>query len=337
VGGILPFGLGVGVSAGGDIHCLSANSEGQAEPPCDATPGPGTFGPINAKLFGNPEIPTSPSCNLGSNDSRVVSNIRFGLDHLVVPAESASSPVVPDDCYNVGVNALYTLAAQGTGFPGNAVEHGLIRNGSYAGVPRLAQSDEDDLISVFGRGSANNVPLWEYLNAAAKTRKAVDLAWSCDPADWSIDEINHRGDDFDDEPHWKDMLACLRNYSSDWGVIFDEDLADNPRFAYVPQFWDELSPVSEPSSQAHRIKQFRAIFIQSMQWGTGAATGSKRIFSPGEPCITADGGTCEYSQATNNLRQVTSFLLPSAALPESVRGTSGTGGGLNPFTVTLFR
>jgi hypothetical protein len=119
------------------------------------------------------------------------------------------------------------------------------------------------------------------------------------------------------------MTKCLSDVAASGPVIFLETLSDSPRFTYVPQFWE----ATFPSGNGWRhILRFKATWLQATWWRKGGTT---TMFNPGE------AGT--FSGSNYSLVQLSGLLVPDFALPESLRGTPGPNGGLNPFLPELYR
>ncbi len=130
------------------------------------------------------------------------------------------------------------------------------------------------------KGSFDNKPLWEYLNAAGKA--------FCGPI------ANH-----------DEMAACLANMRTSGGdtTYFLESLGNSGRFAWVPLFWKELD------QKPLNIREFRPVFLQTTLWGC----------EPG-PCVLHDPGEPLASPILGNhkLDSLTALQIPRANLPDII-------------------
>ena len=345
-GGILPFGLPAGATG---HYCLSSGPAGISGGPCEGSQD-GDFGTLQGKKFGNPETPSTPNCTGSPLGEVLAQNISHGYDHIVRPAPGiAAATEIRDQCTDTGgpvaagpgfANTLET----DTGFPNNGAEQGLFgpvpaeNGGGYGGyTPRMAQGGGlNGTTTVFGK-TADDTPLWWYLRPyAVATSYGPDVAGddgpaSCDPAtftppagpptiDWDSDGIP------DPNRSWQHMQACLREYAALGysGVIFQQGLGNNrARFGYVPQF-HELA--LGPGSKWLHVDTFRAVYLQATTWGTGAPT----VHNPGQGCAPTP------CIGTKPMTQMSAFVIPDSALPHSLRGSTASNPGLNPFTVELF-
>lgn len=348
-GGVLPFGLNPGTGSG--LVCLSDAPGGLAYNQCNG-PEEGNFGTIQLLKFGSTVIPTNENCN-GSNPGNLLAqNIAHGADHIVFrDLDGVDSNAVVDQCYLPNVDTLET----DTGFPNNGLEEGLVgpvTDSPYTYTPRLEQAGP--LVSKFGE-LVNNTPLWTYLDGSATyggNPLLDDAPSACDPAsftggpptvDWDGDGNN------DPDRSWQHMNACIQQYVSGGysGVMFTTSIETNPaRFVYVPEFWDAMGP----GSADEHIRYFKPAYLQGVLWrkqGGGSTPTDWILENPGESCFDADGGYppgglgyigCN-PPANWRIVQLTAFVIPDSALPESIRG-SAIGGttGVNPFaTPELYR
>ncbi len=191
--GVLPFGLGSGVS-GGDQICLSSAPTGLAEDPCVGAAA-GNFGTLKLPIWGNPDVGTTQNCNSAPLNGALAINIAVGADHVIFLAPDISDAVeVRDDAAacaarTFGVNALDT----DTGFP-SGTESGLV--GPLPGaapasaVPRLLNSS--DTISLFGR-NIDDKPLWEYLSVLRRRMfPLVPYRWTNGPRGLRPPDVQQR-------------------------------------------------------------------------------------------------------------------------------------------------
>lgn len=354
--GILPFGL-LASAGEGEFVCLRDNSGGQAKPPCDG-PNTGNFGAIESPWFGtNPDRATSgnPNCNGSPKKNILAYNIAAGLDHtIVIDGDGAGGGEVRDECSAPPFFPDTLNTFQGLG---NGTEEGLLSGGVPFGEdPRLWRSPAAWESSIFG-WDLDDKPLWEFIVAPSGSGEfrdpgeglfepATDLPRSCagfdsTGFDWDGDTLVDSDWDWDGDgtidnnESWQHMSACLKDFvaGSYTTILLSSSLGDSSRFAYVPQFWEDTWPTG---NGWRHVQAFRPVFLQTIWFGTGNDN-KISIFSPGEPCVKANGASCSYS--SNNpgaLRQLAAFFIPDGALPEILRG-SGPSGTSNPFVPELYR
>jgi hypothetical protein len=321
-GGILPFGV-LGNATTGENICLRDHG-GQPVPPCDGTD-QGNFGAIESPQFGNVALGTT-GCPMFANKSAELSvNIVLGLDHRVVPdSDGVAANENRDTCGQI--NAGNTPDTLNT-FQGiaNGVIEGLAIGGNPLPnafePPRLQRSSTRTNIVGF---QLDNKPLWQYIDPALT---AANVPPSCvrstfnnalPPFDWNGDG------NVDQAESWEHMENCLLAFSAGNSILFLETIQESPRFAYVPQFWEDTWP---NGNGWRHIRRFRATFVQTLWIKRGGNTAE---FNPGEPFNLSGNGNI-------SIFQLNGFLLPDAALPEELRGDPPPGGGLNPFIPELYR
>lgn len=345
-GGTLPFGL-LSTAGDGSLQCLRDNSGGNAAPPCDGG-NTGSYGNINSPVFRPPS-----QCG-GNKNALLAKNTAAGIDHNLFrdddfnPVTQTSSDEVLDNCYNAGVDTLDT----GTGL-GQGLEDGLFSGGGFLPAtytPRLKNSPQLPA-SIFGESGIDNRPLWDYFTFDPAGVAPAGFPATCGgfdggQADWDAAYWISVGNPEPapvNEPNrsYQHLAQCLSDYAAlatPPQLFGDEDgprpyLGDTPRFAYAPKFHEAGWPPG--ASQPRHIDAFKAVFVQTLWFGTGNLNNVK-IFSPGEACITVGGSACSYSSNAGNLRQITGWIIPDTALPEELRG-SNAGGRVVPSSVSLFR
>jgi hypothetical protein len=342
VSGVLPFGLASDVGSA-DHVCLSSAPTGLADDPCTGSDS-GNFGTLKGRQFGNPFIPTTVNCTASPVGGTLAINIAVGLDHWVTIAPSDSvTTEVRDYCFNLGVNTLNT----DTGFPNNGVEQGLARGPLSGGLtPRLQQGSTTHSPR-FGN-SLDNEPLWAFLDSPSGSYRdfgeasfdgSTDFPRSCDGfdttgADWNGDGTVDTDWDWDgdgtNDPNesWQHMQACLTDYvtgSHYSSVMFGDNIATSPRFGYVPQFFE--GDLGNGNSWLH-VQRFRAVWLQGTWWKKGNTV---KVFNPGEDCTGCN-------QSNYGMIQLSAFVMPDSALPETLRGDPPPGTTtLNPYDVKLYK
>lgn len=369
--GILPFGLPTGV-ADGVQHCLSSGPSGLAVDPCEGSDS-GNFGTLKARQFG--DTPYN-GCNVSPLNPVLALNISRGMDHPVVPdSDGLAANEVRDLCYNVLVDTLNTDTGfpQGTGdglITGNGLPAGdmaLLKQGQQPKISVVGHDIDNQplwywLRSTFVR-NVGTPPMptifpIDFGGRLTPLDISDDAPLFCDPAGFTTGPYEFEvgvpvflydfdGDMTDDAlESWQHMQRCLQDYAegkvdsvtqplstgASFVVIFSSSLGDregsnwSPRFSFVPQFYE--TSLGSGNSWNH-ILRFRAVFIEGVFWKQG---GSSRVHYPGEPCIPSCSGN------DNQIKQVSAWVIPDAALPSSLRGDPpGAAGFINPFTVTLRR
>lgn len=349
--GLIPFGLPGGTGSG--EACLSTNPSGPAEPPCQGPIG-GGFGAINSEFFG--DLFGSPSCaNPGSTE--LAQNVALGIDHFVDvwPAASATaegvslgdphpgdatisgySDVSYDQCRIVG--GVVEPQQSGHEFPPNtfkvdtgfsqsaAVEEGLISDSTFLGEPsRLQNTSNPTQDLVKRRQGANNIvyPLddrgpWTYLTGSGACSSA---SYTGLPTDAKVSLFQ----------------TCLSGYTGATD-IFDPSIGDSPRFAWAPQYWHD---VSTTGTSWQPVFRYQMVFIGGLWFNCNAASPGNcgAIFYPDSDDENGNAEICD-AQASNcqllNLDQMSAWVLPDEAVPDSVKAAFPSGG-VSPFEPTLYR
>ena len=330
LGGVLPFGIGVGVGEGEHV-CLSSGPSGLAQDPCDGAI-TGNFGTLKGRMYGNPAIPTPENCTSSPLGDTLAVNIAAGIDHIVIPDPPNTATEVRDECFNLLPNTLNT----DTGFPNNGAEQGLATGPitlSPTIEPRLQQgSNPTETVVSY---NLDDKPLWEYLNYAWAGSGPGGLA-SCGGFDGGSADWDPAIPGLEPNLSWEHMRACLAQHVSSGSttVIFSASLAQSPRFAYIPQFHD---PDLGTGSSWIRIKKFKSTWLQGTWWKKGA---NWIEFHPGEDCTDGNGTFLPDCIGTGGgwaMKQLTGLVVPDAALPYELRGDPPPGSGLDPYTIELYR
>ncbi len=320
--GVLPFGLGSGVGDA-DHVCLSSAPTGLAGDPCEGASS-GNFGTLKGRLYGNPAIPTPENCTSSPLGDVLALNIAAGLDHLVIPDPPNAAGEVRDECFNLLPKTLNT----DVGFPNDGAEQGLATgpiNQSPTLTPRLKQGSGTKRANPEGH-NLDDVPLWDLFVFDSLASAPAGFPEECGnfnpgqpPQDWNGDGV------IDGPQSWEHLQVCLEVYSGGgYNVLLPEDVKYSPRFAYIPQFH-----VSElgPGAKWHRIKRFRAVFLQGLWWKKGS---DFLEFQPGEECVCDPAGNW-------GAVQLSALVIPDAALPEALRGTPPSGVVFDPYIADLWR
>lgn len=352
-GGILPFAVLGGVtdshyclrtdtgSQGGGNGNGNGNGNGgggnsQAPDPCDG-PQTGNFGTIDSPLTGNPaeEFQTTRVCSSTAQFRVLATNIALGLDHPVTLNSDYPNSSITDDCGNIGINSLYTDQGMGQGTGQGLVNGNSNDFESPVATPRLQQGPYANR-SVAGN-NLDNKPLWDFLlpqgtvldpDVPVILDYGTNAPAECNPSTFDSGSFDWDGDGtVDSNRSWQHMKACLETYvtgqvTNGYVQIFRSTIDTTPRFAYVPQFWETDFP--NGASAIRNIQRFRAVYLQGVWFGTG---GNQSVFHPGEP----------GSGFSGNVRQVSGFLIPDAALPTPLRGDPPPFDGMNLYDTLLYR
>ncbi len=155
--GLLPFNMFSGFTSG--EACLDSGGGGGSVPPCSG-PTSGNFGFLDFHLYGNANLGTSPSCNIGGQNQRLDDNIALGADHDYTTHLSGVGAGLDDDCITPGPNKV----AQGTG-NGSAFDSGMRSGSSFTdGQPARLRRGSNAKTNV-GGFQLDNKPLWEFIPA----------------------------------------------------------------------------------------------------------------------------------------------------------------------------
>ncbi len=346
-GGILPFGISGGTGVG-EI-CLKSSGSGTAFPPC-LGPTAGGFGEIDSELFG--DFFGTPDCgNPGAPE--LAQNVALGVDHFVAlwPATDAAANGVTvgsahpgdgtvggyqnvgfDRCTISGGVVVPTTPPAGHNFPPNTfrvgigfspapVEQGLISNTTFLGSKsRLQQGTNptrDIIKSKTGATTVtyrlDNVGPWDYLIGTG----------ACAPAAYTpamtTDAKNAQ------------FQNCLTTYSGS-ADIFDATIADSPRFAWAPEYWH--APSSTGLSW-QPVLRYRMVFIGGVFFNCSGIACAVNFYPDTDfttpICDPGGGSNCKVL----NLDQLSAWLLPDDAVPDSIRDSFPSTS--IPFRPTLFR
>lgn len=344
--GILPFGIPGGTGA--SETCLKTSGSGLALPPC-LGPNGGGFGEINSEFFG--DFFGTPNCGT-AGAPELAQNTAIGVDHFIAiwPATDAAAEGVTvgsphpgdgpvgnyqnvgfDQCRIVGGAVVPQTPGHnfppnairvGTGFSPAPIEDGLISNLTFLGQnSRLQQGPNPtrDIVKRKAAGTETIYPLdnkgpWAYLTGTG----------ACDSASYTAAMATTA----------KNLLfqTCLTSYGASTTDIFDASIADSPRFAWAPEYWHA---VSTTGTSYQPVLSYRMVFVGGIFFNCDASS-CAQTFYPDEDfttpiCDPGGGGNCKVL----NLGQLSAWLLPDEAVPDSVRDSFP--GGNIPFKPTLFR
>jgi hypothetical protein len=315
-GGILPFGLPNG-SGGQTEICLKSGPSSQApnQPPCDG-PATGNFGSLDIAWYGNPLMGTPTQCN-GNTNGRLAGNMALGVDHPLDewrgPDEDPpeSSEVIRDDnalCPDQGARPNQIMGQTGIGAN---LDAGMVSATSVDGrtVPgRLTRSPFATRVVRTGTQPLDDKPLWEFIDPTLTS----GIPPSCVRSGISSKT---------------QMRTCLADYAAGVGCatvpcsvpLFTADtdgdatngvvdIQRSPRFAFVPQLWDDQWGTG---SGNYAIKRFRPVFVQTTYFGCNAQRCSAS-HDPGE------AGTGIPVATNKQLEGLTALLLLNQMFPAAV-------------------
>jgi hypothetical protein len=313
--GILPFGLPNGSGDQTEI-CLKTGPPSQSpnQPPCDG-PTTGNFGSLDISWYGNPLLATPTQCN-GNTNGRLAGNMALGVDHPLDewrgPDEDPpeGSEAIRNDnalCPDAGARPNQILGQTGIG---SNLDAGMVSSVSVDGrmVPgRLTRTPFATRI-VRSATAVDDTPLWEFIDPALTS----GIPPSCVRSGISSKT---------------QMNACLADYAAGVGCatvpcavpLFtadtDGDVANgvidiqrSPRFAFVPQLWDDAWGTG---SGNYTIKRFRPVFVQTTYFGCNAA-GCTGAHDPGETSVGLP------LPGNKQLEGLTSLLLTNQMFPAAV-------------------
>lgn len=374
-GKVKPFGILYGIGAGST--CLTTAPSGLGAPPCDG-PDSGNFGTLNSQTWDKDDTKDNVvDCGVAGIDELSL-NIAIGVDHFIGIAPSFPGSTGPygafpgsttrlDDCTDVGgkavasdntpaVGPVNTLRAD-TGFNlFQATKAGMVSgtaadfpNSNVAVTPLLQQiymsgsfSDRrlsERISGTIYRYDVDNTPLWEHLRSWM-VLSVLGVPVECDKGFIQA------------QPNPSDaMSACLVAYETaaaadpDLTNIFNDSVAQNPRFAWVPEFH-----FSTWGSGNHwqPIRDYRIAYIDTIWFNCNgkydpnkndeACTGTKGlIFQPAGSADESDlqvgnGGSMKQLR----LDQISAFLIPKQAVSRVVADTY-PGSIKGPFETVLTR
>jgi hypothetical protein len=310
---IVPFAVFSGFTAG--LACLKQGPSGHRIATCDE-PETGNFYLLDITQYGNETLKTPQRCGDSFQRPRMIDNIAIGADHMF---RTYSGTAILDGCGVAGPNTIPPRTGNDLDAFDLGLVHGDTGDTSDNAAARLTRGAYDKA-TVLGR-QLDNKPLWEYIPdetlpdvPSECQRSTFDSLLATTPlAEQQVTMTNA-------------MEACFTAYEAGGhgGVVFAEntdpfgkevpvDLYDvqlTPRFAYVPQFTQEVPP--NGSSTDLNIAMFRAIFMENVY--AGCSTGCEVDFSPGPWNTSSLGAEDQKAQA------MTAWIFPSTMLPVGLRG-----------------
>jgi hypothetical protein len=349
-GGARPFGL-LASAATGSL-CLTTRSG--SFPPCDG-PDSGNFGTLNSQQWGDADLGTTTDCGLPGNPELAV-NIALGADHLlgtvrpwyVTPPSFAAGDSFPadqvrlDNCTVLSDGTVVhsdntppvgpsTALRADTGFSQfQATKAGLVTDWTWtwenvvsAPTPLLQQTSGSGTLStrpirekVTGtdyNAVLDNTPLWEHLRPNGQLPPGLVPVCGKAAITGAADKVAA-------------MNLCLTSWETLKAAdpttthLFEDDIWENPRFMFVPQFH---STTWGSGNHWQPIQAFRVVYVDTLWFN---CNGSFNNNKNDEVCDGAKGLTfapdvandgvlmCAGNSASNcsqlRLDQLTAFLLP---------------------------
>jgi hypothetical protein len=307
-----------------------------AADPCDEAvydPSTSFFGTLDPYFYSdpNPGPPVQSCSNPGSNT--IDWTIAEGIDHLLgtfttPPGYAPGDPELVEGAGCPGGPPTFfpnTMALQ-PGFTAQKLKDGLLAGASFDGLNvtgRLTRTPNGTPVSFAGE-PMDNTPLWSYIRSDIN---AATVPAACQNA------YNNIGSPLWDYYDLKDeTILCIQNWNSSHDHIFDESIAMNGRFAFIPL----IAEASLASSPVH-FNEFVPIYIQKLyQAGNQAGLSSPDCWEQ-DPSTPGNQGwhTHEAGQPfdcgrnNQNVDRLMSIILECGALPRTLcdENTPGTPGG----------
>lgn len=348
-GGTLPF-VVLDANGPGDQVCLRTDGTGGAEPPDQLGVDPFTArspDPCNEVSFdthdggrGTIKPYFYNGCSKPTGNQSIVSGIMAGLDHPLGVFDPAAD-LDPGDSANVldddsrsrvdGDSSCTVLFPNtidvDTGLTSGLLKCALLESPCNAGGS--ATDGTDGRLHEFGSGASfiglpvDDTPLWEYFVSSIP----VSAPDSCDfAADGSQDFYDRRAA----------LQHCLANWSAADGSLFVEDIAEDPRFGYVPKvaelgLCDTQPDPDDPGATCQsmgpldnvHINSFAPVYIDGLYEDRGGICDTNNpatvagqtnwsIHYPGQ------GMDCGSSGGGSRVHRVSAYVLPCVALPSTV-------------------
>jgi hypothetical protein len=203
-----------------------------------------------------------------------------GSDHGLSTADDPSAvPLVDRDVCSAGNFSVepYTLTTE-TGNMTGVIHDGLAVGDPGEGIPgRLGRGD--NTIEIAGV-DIDDTSLWSYLTG--------------------------HGNGVCGSPTSKsDLTNCLDSWDATDGPLFESDLTDAVRLAWVPIFWE--NDLGNGTSD-RTIREFRPVYLQTTMWKC-KANSCKYIHEPGEGVTSGGGGG-----GSTQIEALSAIQIPFGAL-----------------------
>jgi len=316
--------------------------------PCDDTvydPSSQFFGTLDPYFYTDPN-PGPPDQTCGNPGSNTIDyTIAEGIDHLLgtyvtPPGYTVGDPelIEGDGCPSGPPTFFPNTMALQTGFSAARLENGLLSGASFDGLSvtgRLTRTPNGTPVN-FSGNPMDNTALWTYLRTDINDA-TLTVPATCRNTFNSITDALWDYYDLKDE-----MILCLQDWSNGDDSIFDESIALNGRFAFIPL----IAEVTISSSPVH-FNEFVPIYIQKLyQDGNQAGFSSPECWEQ-DPSTPGNAGwhTHEAGQPfdcgrnNQNVDRLMSIVLECGALPDTLCNDSspGTPGGEPVLIIELTR
>jgi hypothetical protein len=352
LGAVVPFGV---LNGARGYDCLLQPAAGISEEPCVGGSS-GNYGAIFSQTWGSEETHTDCSTNQWGPEIRI--NTALGLDHFLEAVRDTSALPLDVNTFDtqLGQQNNYPAVDEATLLDRCTVVNGevipwdqTVGSAMDVGVPNTVQVDRgadagDDTFKGLVIGTASDFP-----NAKVPSSiqpRLVFSAGSCTDANDTVSPVNGvsaRCLDLgsygtyvvDDAPIWEWILGgvsatdftdpdnpsikcsgaidnaqtvdCILRSPDLSGPIFSEDIVKSRRFVWTPEFYYD-----EWGSGAHwqPIIGFKANYLHGL-WISSQGPGL-RLYEPG-----TNPGQINVTNP-NAMKAMSSFILPSVALPANV-------------------
>jgi hypothetical protein len=242
----------------------------------------------------------------GTNNARIARQIAQGVDHDLGESKSTYGPPpypVPlplppvkadiDACNQSAYDAKpWTLREAQTGNRTGVVHDGLFAG--TAGIPGLLTNTAGSMQIVTLKGiDVDDTGLWQYLNPGPGAPPSCAIGVAVDKAT---------------------MIQCLDDYkmTNSNADLFDESIADNPRWAWAPLLVEFNFPPGQ--SDPVNIFEFRNVWLQTTLWKCNA-NACDAIHEAGEGVVGMVNGN-------DQLEAVSALQIPRTALPKTLEDTA---------------
>lgn len=340
-GGALPFVL---MASDGSVSEICLRSGGGQNPPDVLPPTGDPFGvgrvpdPCNDERFdtaSGAEGTTLPfrydgACTNGPGNQSVVDAIISGMDHplgvfdpevTLNPGDNAntldSNPDFRADGSNSCATALPNALEVDSGFTAQELECALLLSSCTRGTAATSgdpgRLHDSGSSSTFNTFSVDDTALWEYFVPGLP----LSAPASCTTAQLDATEFYLR----------RAALAdCLRNWST--GELFTEQVAENPRFGYIPRVAERGlcrdqpavgDGCSGPLPNYVHINNFAAVYMDGLySRGPGPCDSSNASTVGSTWAIHYPGKDLDCGSSTVNVDRLSALVVPCGSLPASV-------------------
>jgi Flp pilus assembly protein TadG len=257
---VIPF-----TASGPGLACLFNNQLPQNTPPCSG-PSTGNFGYLDIALYGNDQLGTPSTCSTGQAAARVAVNTALGTDHSLweYGTGSGQSNAIVDDhdaCPIRSAPVTQLRTQTGTQSIATSLGEGLLTGiSSPVSAPgRMTCLGGGNPCANVRGFSVDDTPIWDFLTDP-----------QCGGVFSDIDAngvVNTRDE----------MTSCINTWTG--GQLFDDTIADHPRFGAVPVLNSNQPPATRVNAGV--ITGFLPVFFETIYMDCNALL-CDTVFSPGE-------------------------------------------------------